>query len=364
MQRGQIWKKPSGEWAIRYYDAAGRRHQETIGRKADAVEKLEDELRRARMGELYQSRRQVTLGQLVDEFLRQYPRPEQTRKRMRTELNRATKVFGDVPVRQLDPAAISAWINTLPVAQSTRSQTIHSLRQVLRQGIGWGYLRENPAAPERVRVPEGSRGEIRPFQDWGEVEAVADAIGAVYGPLVEFAAATGLRPEEWCALEWRDIDLPGRCLHVRRTWTRVGGPREMGKTAASRRRVDLQRRAIDALQAVPRKLYEPRVFSTAKRGRRVDVTYWGQQLWLPALGLAGLEQRPPYHLRHTFASFSLAAGCDLHWLKEQMGHSSIRMTSDVYGHLIPRHRSDALDRLDAWSSSPEHDAGSGLAAPT
>jgi integrase len=53
-------------------------------------------------------------------------------------------------------------------------------------------------------------------------------------------------------------------------------------------------------------------------------------------------------LRHTFASFALAAGCDLHWLKEQMGHSSIRMTSDVYGHLAPRHRTDALDRLDSW----------------
>jgi integrase len=301
------------------------------------------------MGELYQSRRQVTLSQLVDEFLRQYPRPEQTRRRMRTELTRATRVFGDVPVRQLDPAAISAWINTLPVAQSTRSQTIHSLRQVLRQGIGWGYMRENPASPDRVRVPEGTRGEIRPFQDCGEVEAVADAIGPVYGPLVVFAAATGLRPEEWCALEWPDVDIVGRCLHVRRTWTRVGGAREMGKTAASRRQVDLQRRAVDALQAVPRKLHEQRVFSTAKRGRRIDVTYFGTQLWLPALDLAALDRRPPYHLRHTFASFALAAGCDLHWLKEQMGHSSIRMTSDVYGHLAPRHRAGALERLDSWA---------------
>lgn len=348
VQRGQVWKTSTG-YKIRFYDAAGRRHQETHALKGDAVAKLEEELRRARLGDLWQSRKQVTLQELVDQFLRQYPRPPQTKARIATELARATRVFGVVPVRQLDPAAIAEWINTLPVASTTRSQTIRSLRQVLRQGIAWGYLRSNPADATRVRVPEGVRGEIRPFHDWGEVGAAADAIGAAYAPLVVFAAATGLRPEEWCALEWRDVDLQGRRLDVRRTWTRDGGPRDVGKTAAALRRVDLQRRAIDALQATPRRLHQPRVFSTARRGRIIDIRYFSQQIWPVALDLAGLDPRPPYALRHTFATFALSAGCDLDWLARQMGHKGVREVADTYAHLIPRRRSDALDRLDSWA---------------
>jgi integrase len=349
MQRGQIWKTATG-WKIRFYDAAGKRHQETHALKGDAVAKLEEELRRARLGDLWQSRKQVILQELVEQFLRQYPRPPQTKARITTELNRATKVFGKVPVRQLDPASIAEWINTLDVAETTRSQTIRSLRQVLRQGVAWGYLRSNPADANCVRVPQGTRGDIKPFDDWGEVEAAADAIGTAYGPLVIFATATGLRPEEWCALEWSDIDVARRCLHVRRTWTAAGGPRDVGKTAAARRRVDLQRRALDALADVQRQLHQPRVFSTAKRKRTRDVRYFSQAVWPAALDLAELERRPPYALRHTYASFCLAAGCDLDWLARQMGHKSVRVTADTYAHLIPRRRDDALHRLDSWGA--------------
>jgi integrase len=347
MQRGQVWKKPNGLYAIRWYDAAGNRHQETVGKlKQDAVDLLDDRIRRARMGQLYRTRKDITLAELVERFMAQYQRPLQTRKRITTELNRATKAFGDVPLLQLDPAEISIWISNLPVEQTTRSITIRALRQVLRKGVAWGYIDKNPAAPDLVEVPEGHVKEINPFETWD----VADAIGSHYGPLVSFAVATGLRPEEWSALEWRDIDLAGRCLHVRRTWTRIGGARDVGKTKAARRQVDLQQRAVDALAAVPRTLHEPRVFSTRSRRRTVDVTYWAKAWFYPAVALAGLERRTPYAMRHTFAAFSLAAGCDLHWLKDQMGHETIAVTSDRYGHLVKRARNDALARLDAWSA--------------
>jgi integrase len=69
-----------------------------------------------------------------------------------------------------------------------------------------------------------------------------------------------------------------------------------------------------------------------------------------ALDLAELERRPPYALRHTYASFCLAAGCDLDWLARQMGHKSVRVTADTYAHLIPRRRDDALHRLDSWGA--------------
>jgi integrase len=49
-----------------------------------------------------------------------------------------------------------------------------------------------------------------PFESWAELEAIAEAIGPRYGPMILFAAATGLRPAEWIALEKRDIDRKRR----------------------------------------------------------------------------------------------------------------------------------------------------------
>jgi integrase len=62
--------------------------------------------------------------------------------------------------------------------------------------------------PAKVGVdnPTPRRKEQRPFESWAEVEAIAAALGPRYGPMIIFAAATGLRPAEWVALEKRDVD--------------------------------------------------------------------------------------------------------------------------------------------------------------
>src|SRR6476620_6438517 len=64
------------------------------------------------------------------------------------------------------------------------------------------------------------RREQRPFESWADLEALVVAIGPRYGPMILFAAATGLRPAEWIALEKRDIDREERVVYVRRSFTR------------------------------------------------------------------------------------------------------------------------------------------------
>jgi integrase len=91
-----------------------------------------------------------------------------------------------------------------------------------------------------VDNPQRRRTEKRPFESWEEVEAVAAKLG-VYGPLVVFAAATGLRPGEWLALEWRDVDCEQRVVYVRRNYR--NGRVKYPKTEASMRAVPLQARA-------------------------------------------------------------------------------------------------------------------------
>ena len=60
---------------------------------------------------------------------------------------------------------------------------------------------------------------------------------------------------------------------------------------------------------------------------------------------AGLRRIRFHDLRHTFASLLIQNGEPLTYVKEQMGHSSIKMTVDVYGHLVPGANRQAVNRL-------------------
>src|SRR5205807_4878665 len=109
-------------------------------------------------------------------------------------------------------------------------------------GVAWGMIDLNPAKVG-VDNPVRRRKEQHPFESWAELEALATAIGPRYGPMILFAAATGLRTAEWIALEKRDVDRKEQVVYVRRSFTR----RELKipKTEASTRAVPLQARALD-----------------------------------------------------------------------------------------------------------------------
>ena len=124
------------------------------------------------------------------------------------------------------------------------------MRQVLAAGVRWGYLSVNAAGADAVRMPTAPPKVIRPFQSWEEVDAVAAEAGR-FGALVRFACATGLRPQEWQALQWRDLDHLGRTVRIERA-VQDGRIAASGKTDGSLRTVVLQQRALDALGSLPR----------------------------------------------------------------------------------------------------------------
>jgi integrase len=103
--------------------------------------------------------------------------------------------------------------------------------------------------------------------------------------------------------------------------------------------------------AVPRALATRCLFHID--GRPVSWVYYRREVWVPALTAAGLEQRPPYNLRHTFALWSLRAGVPIATLAREMGHESTENTFRVYGGWCLEVGAGAAALRSAWASEAE-----------
>ena len=226
---------------------------------------------------------------------------------------------------------------------------------MLNAAVAWDRMLRNPAAGVKAHKPRPV--EVEAFADTDELDAVAAELAGPWASLIVLATETGLRPEEWCALERRDVDRRAGVLTVRRSYTVAGGLRQHGKTDRSRRAVPLPDRALDALDQLPPRVDTPLLFFTHEyggtRGRpgHLNLANWRKRVWQPALRSAGLERDgalwlpKPYALRHTFATWALDAGFDLFELTRLMG-TSAAMIDRTYGHLAKGHAERARERLN------------------
>jgi len=253
---------------------------------------------------------------------------ETTKRTLEERLAPARVVFGTWPLRDLEHAAgdVAAWRATLPA--TSRYRLTSALRQALAAAVRWGYITRNPAI-DAGRNPQPRPDELRPFTR-EEVDALALELGAVFGSLVVFAAETGLRTNEWVALERRDVDRQGRAVVVQRRFA-DGLLTPYPKTKRSRRRVPLTARALASVEALPPRVDTPLLFP-ALQGSYIGLDTWRTREWYPALQAAGVAQRGPYALRHTFATEALAAGVSTFELARVMG-TSVAMIDRTYGHL-------------------------------
>lgn len=125
-------------------------------------------------------------------------------------------------VVDLRSEAICAWQGTLP--EGHRFEATQALRQVLNRAVAWELIDVNPAK-RGVDNPLRRFPEKRPFESWAEIETVAGKLGRVLGPMVVFAAATGLRPSELFALE-TSRPRPHRRHRLRPARVREGAPNQ------------------------------------------------------------------------------------------------------------------------------------------
>ena len=224
---------------------------------------------------------------------------------------------------------------------------------MLNRAVAWKLIDENPA---KCAVPNPRRRcrEQRPFDSWAQIRSVAERLGPMFGPMIVFAAATGLRPSELFALEQGDLDRAAGIVHVRRAF--ANGRVKQTKTRLSRRAVPLQAIALEALDQLALQDDSPLLFPNT-RGGHLDFRNFNRRHWKPvqkSIGIARL--RDLYDLRHTYATFALRAGVPVFALSRFMG-TGIAMIDLHYGHLAVDSHEHAVSLLDALALERAVDAG-------
>ena len=180
---------------------------------------------------------QITLSELVEEYLVQHEAEPRPIAKLHWLLAKATGAFGERRVVELRSDEIGAWRATLP--EGHRFEATQALRQVLNRAVAWRIIDSNPAKVG-VDNPRRQHPEKRPFESWAEIKALAEQLGPVYGAMIVFAAATGLRPGEWISLEQRDLDREGGRLRAEGLCARAAAghedpPQRARRAAASNR---------------------------------------------------------------------------------------------------------------------------------
>jgi len=217
---------------------------------------------------------------------------------------------------------------------STIRNRIKPLQAIYRRARARGGLTTNPTRDLELPVPRPDEVEIVAAADAAELlEPLPIEDKSIWAT----ALYAGLRYGELRALRWRTVDFAAGTIRVEESWDPKTGPIEP-KTRTSRRTTPMP----DTLRELLRNHRELRgnpardelVFGLESGGpfNSAALYHRADAVWRDA----GLDGRLRLHqARHSYASYLIAAGANPKAISTFMGHSSINLTYDLYGHLMP-----------------------------
>lgn len=274
-------------------------------------------------------------------------------------------LIGDRRLDQVARAEIKHLIGVL-LGKKLKKSSVHNiltpLKEAYHHAIDDGLVANNPVVRTGrfTRTDEDRRATIQPLTrtEVGVLLEAAEVYAKSVAALLLCAVRTGLRQGELIGLQWGDVDVHGGFIEVRRAIVR--GQLTTTKTRKIRR-VDLTPQLSDRLQ----QLNDTRTLDAAMSGKPVpDWVFlsplgcrWDERnlrrAFYTVLEQAQLRRVRFHDLRHTYASLLIQTTAPAKYIQEQLGHASIQVTMDVYGHLYGGEYRHFVSRLDDGKEAGE-----------
>lgn len=346
---GWLETLPSGRVRAVYRDALGDRHSATFSTRKQAQTFLSATLV------------DIARGQWIDPRGGQIPFADWAQRwsaarftRVSTAASDAGRLrnhllpfFGPMALKDITPLTVRSFVAQLSQTLAPKTvRNVHALLStILRDAVLEGLLLSNPCAG--IRLPKEARSEAV-FLSPTQIDTLVAATPAPYRTLILVAAGTGLRWGELAGLPRARLDLLRRRLEVAQTLADVNGVLSFGepKTPQSRRYVTLPPTLVTAL-AVHLEGHQDELVFTSETGEPLRRSNFHARVWRPAVTAAGFVPAPRFHdLRHSHVAMLIAAGVPIKAIQHRLGHSSIVMTMDRYGHLLADVDEDLLVGLE------------------
>lgn len=260
--------------------------------------------------------------------------------------------IGTIPLAELQPIEIEKFY--LSLEESGKLWQVERIHRCFRAALNYAVrLRLRADNPSRFVEPSRlKRKEIYPLSSDEAKRFLAACNGDKHGLVFEIALFTGMRPSEYLALRWSDIDFDKNHLRVSRSLKRLRGEKfEIGelKTKSSRRVIPLSASLIEKLKNHRREAAKNKydlVFA-AENGEPLSTHNLARRNFKNILKAAEIDTTKfnPYSLRHSCATLLFASGVSVKTVQERLGHSSANITMDTYIHFIPSLQDEATDKL-------------------
>jgi integrase len=347
----------SAGWEASVFDRGGQRLRKTFDRESEAKSWRSDQLVALRRGKSIMPAK-ITLREAAEEFLR-LAQEGQIRSRGGRCYSPATlrgykrdldaRLLPDLgalrltEIRRKDVQDLADRLMAEGLSPSSVRNALNPLQAIFRRALQRDLVGENPTRDLELPRAGGRRDRIATAQEAAKLlEALTVSQRAVWAT----AFYAGLRRGELMALRWADVDLGRSEIRVERSWDEKEGAVDP-KSAAGKRTVPVLGVLRDFLDE--HKLRTGRDGTDFVFGRDAETPFAVSTTRRRALGAwEGMEPIGFHEARHTFASLLIDAGANPKAVQTFMGHSSISITFDVYGHLMPGSRDEVRERMDAY----------------
>lgn len=368
---GSIYERKDGRWAatISLGFVNGKRQRKTI--YGATHKEVKDEMARLQVdiqrGLTFNSEKQT-----VAQFLQSWLETVEPNLRPKTYISyeatirlHITPYVGNIKLSKLSPQNLQQMMGASIKAGATGS-SVSLARSVLRIALGqalkWGLVVRNVAT--LVNPPKYGKREIQ-FLTPDQAKLFLDACHKEedrLAVLYTVSLALGLRVGEVTGLRWEDVDLTAGTVKITASLQRIKDKdtsalkRVETKTKTSKRILSIPTELLNDLKDHKKKQLQDKLFAGPKwvETGLVFTTFRGTAIepgsvpkrFNRAIEKAGLPKMRFHDLRHSCTSLLLAAGVDPRTIMEVLGHSTLKMTMEVYAHVLPSLKENAAQQMN------------------